>query len=59
MAMPNVEKQKQYRENLKARGLHQVMKQKNAARMRKFRQILTGNMKKAYDKKHAISKSIS
>ncbi|CAF3420657.1 unnamed protein product [Rotaria socialis] len=55
MAMANAEKQKGYRENLKARGLHQVMKQKNAARMRKLRQNLTGNMKEAYDKKHAQS----
>ncbi|CAF2753831.1 unnamed protein product [Rotaria sp. Silwood2] len=55
MALTNTQKQKCYRENLKARGLYHAMKAKYAERMRIYRQSLTGQTKQDYDKRHAES----
>jgi len=55
MALTPAQKQKRYRENLKAKGLQQTMKAKNADRMKTFRRNLNSEVKEKYDKKHAES----
>ena len=55
MALKPAEKQKRYRENLKIKGLHQMMKAKNSARMKTFRRNLTGEKKEGYNTRHAKS----
>ncbi|CAF1442411.1 unnamed protein product [Rotaria sordida] len=55
MTFTNAQKQKRYRENLKAKGLYQITKAKHTVRMRIYRQNLTGTKKQDYDKKHAES----
>ena len=55
MVLTKAQKQKRYRENLKARGLYHAMKTKHAERMRIYRQSLTGLTKQDYDKRHAES----
>ena len=55
MPLTNAQKQKRYRENLKARGLYHAMKAKHAERMRIYRQSVTGQTKQEYDKRHAES----
>ena len=49
MVLTNAQKQKQYRENLKARGLYHAMKFKHAERTRIYRQNFTGQAKQDYD----------
>ena len=53
MTFTNAQKQKRYRENLKAKDLYQAIKVKHAARMRTYRQNLTGKAKEDYNKRHA------
>ncbi len=55
MVLTKAQKQKRYRENLKARGLYHTMKAKHAERMRIYRQKLTGQAKQDYDERHAES----
>ncbi|CAF1034368.1 unnamed protein product [Rotaria magnacalcarata] len=55
MALTNAQKQKRYRENLKAVDLYHAMKAKHAERMRIYRQSLTGQTKQDCDKRHAES----
>ena len=55
MVVTNAQKQKGYRENLKARGVYHAMKSKHAERMRMYRQSLTGQAKQDYDNRHAGS----
>jgi hypothetical protein len=58
MTFTNAQKQKRYRENLKAKGLYQAMKAKHTVRMRIYRQNLTGKTKQDYDKRHAESERV-
>jgi hypothetical protein len=58
MAFTNAQKQKRYRDNLKAKGLYQAMKAKHAVQMRIYRQNLTGETKREYDKRHAESQRV-
>lgn len=55
MTLTKAQKQKRYRENLKARDLYHARKIKHAERMRIYRQSLTGQTKQDYDKRHAES----
>ncbi|CAF1292332.1 unnamed protein product [Adineta steineri] len=55
MALTSAEKQKRYRENLKAKGLYKTMKEQNATRMKKFRHALTNEEKVKYNKKHSLT----
>jgi uncharacterized protein (DUF2461 family) len=58
MTFTNAQKQKRYRENLKAKGLYQAMKAKHSTRMRIYRENLTDQKKKDYDKRHAKSQRV-
>ena len=49
MVLTNAQKQKQYRENLKARDLYHAMKSKHAERTRIYRQNFTRQAKQGYD----------
>jgi hypothetical protein len=46
MTFTNAQKQKRYRENLKAKGLYQAMKAKHSTRMRIYRENLTDKKNK-------------
>ena len=55
MAFTPAEKQKRYRENLIKKGLYDITKAKHAARMKAYRQKLTGSTRIKYLKIHAAS----
>ncbi len=55
MALTPAQKQKRYRENLIKKGLYGLTKAKHAARMRAYRQQLTGSARIKYLAAHADS----
>ncbi len=53
MALTAAQKQQRYRENLKKKGLYDLKKTKHAARMKNYRQKLTGSERIKYLLNHA------
>jgi hypothetical protein len=58
MVLTPAQKQKRYRDNLIKKGLYDLTKVKHAARMKAYRQKLTGSERREYLVRHANSQKL-